>query len=233
MSRLQRVMVVLLGIWLCAGVAGAQKKRAPRRHKVRGTVVRYDGRLADLKGRSISGIYSIEFALYAAVKGGQPLWREEHYISVVNGHYVARLGGKKPIPGRVLKLKQLFLGIRIDGNEFREQLTLVSETPTPTLEKKTKGPTSETPSGTAKLALNSQRLEGMTVAELIAKIKRELILSKVTLVYTDSHRTPQVGGPSPAIERQVSCRPNYVMTGLRVRAGKTIDTIEAVCTRIK
>ncbi|MCA9522225.1 MAG: hypothetical protein KC609_14695 [Myxococcales bacterium] len=233
MSRLQRGLVVFFGLLIGFTPAVAQKKRAPRRQKVRGTVVRYEGRLADLKGRSISGIYRIDFALYGVVKGGTPLWRESHYIAVVNGRYVARLGRERAIPRRVLEMKQLFLGVGIDGHEFREMLTLVNESPAPITAKQPDPGRQKPSSETVKLALNAQRLEGMSVAELIAKIKRELLISKVTLVYTDAHRTPQLGGPSPALEKQVNCRQNYVMTGLRVRAGKSIDTIEAICTRIK
>ncbi|MCA9522218.1 MAG: hypothetical protein KC609_14660 [Myxococcales bacterium] len=240
-----RWCLVALLVLCTVGRASARPLRKVRLSQGKRVVVKYQGRLADLKAKNVSGIFQFRFSLYGDDDSGTPLWSAEHYVSVVVGRYVIELGRDKAIPSSVFKRKKLFLGVRVDGGtEFREQLSWVASDPTfespfpkknapsepgPKLVEKSKYALE---AKIAMLAQDAKRFNGLTLEQLIARIKSELTKKRVVLSFQDTHYSKRAGG-SGGTDHFLTCRKNYVMTGIHVRSGLMVDSIEAICTRVK
>lgn len=68
-----------------------------------GSVIQYQGLLADAGGRQLSGNHLLAFTLWNAPVGGAEVWRESLYVETDKGIYRATLGRLNPIPSQALQ----------------------------------------------------------------------------------------------------------------------------------
>lgn len=94
--------------------------------------IAYEGRLQDEAGKPIAGIFPLEFRLYRTEDSQAPIWRESHWVSVLQGRYNLVLGRDRRIRTQLVKPgDEVFLGVNLqDGGELtREPLTLPEDKP--------------------------------------------------------------------------------------------------------
>jgi hypothetical protein len=160
--------------------------------------ISYEGRLQDDGGQPIAGVFPLEFHLYRTADSKAPIWRESHWVAVLDGRYRLSLGRERPLRAPLVKRgESLFLGVNLqDGGELtREALTLpldeeplaeapaepVAQRPTAPADDKPGAPpnTYKTESSFAEVAdfarraenaENAQKLGGKTLAELEAEL---------------------------------------------------------------
>lgn len=202
-------LVLLLALSVSASLLARRAKL-----KAKTAILRYEGTLADDKGSPMSGVFQIRFALYDRIKDGRALWQHANYVFVHEGRYTVDLGKRQRLARKILGRTELFLGIKVgEGTEYREKLSL----PAPrreTITTKTPLPPS---SGVVQFAMRSgtaDALSGMTLPQLITKLRQEL-------------RSPSGPGshyyqmPQPLGNiSQINCRSGYVLTGIVLRDGK-------------
>jgi hypothetical protein len=104
----------------------------------RPVVIAYDGELLDERKRPVAGIFPLEFTLHRRQNDRSAVWREKHWVSVVDGRYAVRLGSLRPIRSTVARRGDvLFLGVNLDKTELtRERLMFPAPTAAPGLETK-------------------------------------------------------------------------------------------------
>jgi hypothetical protein len=98
------LVTVLAASAFTASVASAQQAEAIRASSGGESgaesvprLVQFTGTLKDSASRSVSGVASVTFAIYAEQDGGSALWTEtQNVIADSNGHYSALLGGATP-----------------------------------------------------------------------------------------------------------------------------------------
>ncbi len=84
---------------------------------ISGATLPYSATLTDLTGQPVAdGQYDFIFTLYATEKGNEGLWTEtQKGVSVKSGNLNVLLGQSTPLPGELLKLKELWLAISVRG----------------------------------------------------------------------------------------------------------------------
>lgn len=98
---------VVTGLLAFAGVATA---KVP-------TTLTHQGRLFDAGGVPETGAVDVQFALYSAASGGNPVWSEViTSLALDDGYFSAELGSVVAIPDELLDSPSLFLGITV-GND--------------------------------------------------------------------------------------------------------------------
>lgn len=254
-----RVMLVGLTALLsiCTASVGWAKPSAP---KVPGnqtntvTVIPYEGSLVDEAGKPISGIYPMEFKLYKGTESKKAIWSDFMWVSVEGGVYVVRIGANKKLPANFEPLK-LVLGVDIRGvgEIYRAPLAGPqgegSSGPAIRVVKANAAP-GGTHVGEAKYAdsagfaveaehaKNSDRIQNLTVEDIVRKISEEGGVgggggdskAKVGRARRYGNR---VGGPGGVSEFNEMCPKGYVMTGLRGAAGNFIDAVQIVCSPLE
>ncbi len=115
--------------------------------------IAYEGQLIGENNKPIAGVFPLEFALYRGENDKKAIWREKHWIAVVDGRYNLSLGETRPLRTSLARAgEEVFLSISLqDGGELtREPLRFPSvddgkeKTPKTTPPKTTK-PTPPTP----------------------------------------------------------------------------------------
>lgn len=121
-------------------------------------VMPYQGRLADATGSPLTGTYPMTFHLYDSPGlDAYPLWTENYIgpnsIKVSDGLFNVMLGSLAPIPHTLLQEhSSLWLGITVDtDNEMTPRVQLGSAPY----------------ASSANYALNAEKLNGLTAAEII------------------------------------------------------------------
>jgi hypothetical protein len=93
-------------------------------------LVNFAGKAVDARGKTMSGIVGLTFAIYSQESGGAPLWMEVQNVQVdTKGNYSAQLGATKS-EGLPLELfasgEARWLGVRINGSEEQPRVLLLS-----------------------------------------------------------------------------------------------------------
>jgi microcystin-dependent protein len=83
------------------------------------TTISYQGRLADADGEPLTGVYNMEFRIYAHPTAGEPLWSEYwtggNAIQVSDGLFNVMLGSiETGLVAAIQDHEELYLGITID-----------------------------------------------------------------------------------------------------------------------
>ena len=93
-------------------------------------LVKYSGHMMDARGRAISGLVSVTFAIYKDQDGGAPLWLETQNIQTDGkGTYTVQLGATSPqgLPLDVFASGDArWLGVRATGEEEQPRVFLLS-----------------------------------------------------------------------------------------------------------
>ena len=86
------VMAAIVG-GSAPGVAARQELAAARTQESVPRLVQFSGTLKDSAARTVSGVASVTFAVYAGQEGGAALWSEtQNVLADANGHYSVLLG---------------------------------------------------------------------------------------------------------------------------------------------
>lgn len=111
-------LVVLIAVTLLS-TAGMGPGIAVRSlaQEAEGATIPYAGRLTGDGGQVVAdGAYDLQFALYAAQTGGEPLWTEtQRGVAVRGGAFGAALGSVTPIPKPLLEGSGLWLAVSVRG----------------------------------------------------------------------------------------------------------------------
>jgi hypothetical protein len=227
---------------------------------VRAAVVEYTGKMVDETGKPVSGIYPITFKLYPAGKSGRALWSETSWVGVADGQYKIALGSTKLLPPGQ-DFTKLLLAVEIKGKELSRAAFMDAETAKKVkaaqeqnaisqvklIEEQAKD--SKAPAGnsgsvkyadsagyavSADHAKNSDRIQNLTVDDLVKKIQEEgggtagAVSVGKTRRYGD-----RVGGEGGTTEYNEVCPRGYVMVGIRGATGKFLDSIQIVCAPLE
>src|SRR6266542_804766 len=79
-------------------------------------MINYQGRLSDVTGNVLTGVYSMTFNLYDQAANGRSLWNETQQVNVTNGLFNALLGSNVTIPADAFQNPALYLGVRIGSD---------------------------------------------------------------------------------------------------------------------
>jgi hypothetical protein len=86
--------------------------------------VAYEGELINPDGSPVAGVMAFTYQLYAGEDVLEPMWVEEHYVSVIEGSYNIILGSINPLD-RLWRGDQYILGVVFNGYEIlREPINL-------------------------------------------------------------------------------------------------------------
>lgn len=110
------LLVVFVGHWQSSA------QSVPR-------LLQYDGRLMN-DDSPVAGTFDVRFALYSTLEGGEPVWSENHELTIDGGLFSVLLGSISPLPPAVPEdHDRLYLALQIDDDaEMEPRLPLVSTT---------------------------------------------------------------------------------------------------------
>jgi len=115
------VVLIIAGL-LWAQSVGAITLGAPAAASPYPSTIPYQGRIANVAGAPLTGLYPMAFRLYGAAAGGSPLWEEQwtgpNSVAVSDGLFNVMLGSLNPIaPAIVAGTDSLFLGITVGTDD--------------------------------------------------------------------------------------------------------------------
>lgn len=115
--------LISIGLLILVQSAGAFKETSSVYSEPTGStgLIAYQGRLADIEGKPLTGIFTMVFRLYNQSSSGLPLWEEQrtgpNSVVISDGLFNVMLGSLTPIPqSLVTSNADLFLGITV-GND--------------------------------------------------------------------------------------------------------------------
>jgi len=201
-------------------------------------IVAHSGRMVDEAEKPMGGIFPMAFKLHPDGKSRKVIWSETHWVAVDLGTYTVRLGGKKVLPVQdVLDKAWLSVEVRGVGNVSREPWATQPAEPNAKADTATKSPGkadakfAET-SGyatEANHAKNADKLQDMTVADIIRKTGQETTGVKVGTVKRPGTK---VGGPGGRPFEE-TCPKGYVMTGIKGATATYLDSIQIICSPLE
>ena len=125
--RIGCVMVALLSLVLTTAAQTAGSSPASAQVPL---VMNFSGVLADVNGRSLTGVVGVTFSLYEEQQGGSPLWLETQNVQVSKmGSYTVALGSasSEGLPASVFAAGEArWLGVRPQGQEEQPRVLLMS-----------------------------------------------------------------------------------------------------------
>ncbi len=109
--------LLVVAVLLAASGLGAGAQVPAATLGTDGATVPYPGRLSNAEGQPVAdGAYELQFALYAAATGGEPLWTETQTgVAVRGGAFAVVLGSVAPIPKAVLDGGSRWLEVSVRG----------------------------------------------------------------------------------------------------------------------
>lgn len=122
MTILRCVFVAVTLLFVSVGHWQSSAQTVPR-------LLQYDGRLMNDES-PVAGTFDVRFALYPTLEGGEPVWSENHELTIDGGLFSVLLGSINPLPPAVPEdHDRLYLALRIeDDAEMEPRLPLVSTT---------------------------------------------------------------------------------------------------------
>jgi hypothetical protein len=201
--------------------------------------VEYQGKVVDEDSRPVSGIFPMTFKVYEGLKSKKAIWSETFWVAVDRGLYKVTLGKRKPLPKRD-DLERLVLGVEIKGvgEVVREPFpaTGFQVRPLEQTSHKQGGVKYAESAGyavEAEHAKNADRLQNLTLEDLIRKLVEEGIGGAKVQVGKTKKLGNRVGGPGGTAEYNENCPKGYVMTGIKGGAGAYVDSIQIICSPIE
>lgn len=125
----RNLAVRALAVWML--LAGAARAQVPN-------LLNYQGRLTDPSGNPSNGAFTMTFAMYDAVSGGNPLpsgspWAETQNVTVTDGSFNVLLGSVTALPSNLFQGGPLdasgplrFLQVTINGEALTPRRRIVS-----------------------------------------------------------------------------------------------------------
>ena len=122
MTILRCVFVAVTLLFISVGHWQSSAQTVPR-------LLQYDGRLMNDES-PVAGTFDVRFALYATLEGGEPVWSENHELTIDGGMFSVLLGSINPLPPAVPEdHDRLYLALQVDDDdEMEPRLPLVSTT---------------------------------------------------------------------------------------------------------
>lgn len=196
-----------------------------------GVAVVYQGVLQNEGGEPVSGVYPLTFQLYRDGMSAEPIWTEQHFVSVVDGRYQVRLGAHSTLRAPMLRGER-WLGVELNGEEelLRDRITV--EAPG---DGDIGGVGDEDTTATA----------DTTVAEAIGEFTAEDIEAIQRTADRALERTASPGlgdtrrsageevGGAGGTSYELTCPEGYVATGIRGGAGRVVDSITVLCSPLE
>lgn len=213
-------------------------------------LVTFTGELIDGESRPISGVFPIQFRLYEAETGGEPLWAEGRFVSVAEGMYEVQLGATEPIPAELYG-RTLFVGVELGsaGEISRAPLLVAGQAAPPSREDVIAGLDIIWADLADRAVQAEEALEADDCIRVGGKTLEEIdrfdeLLAQLVTVREEVTRATRatVGGRTTTLERiggggglpyARNCPPNHVVVGIRGGAGDLIDSIELVCAPLE
>ncbi len=92
-----------------------------------GLEIAYEGLLQDADRKPIAGVFPLEFRIYQTPDSKAPIWRESHWVAVVDGKYQLALGKDRTIrPTLVKPGNTVYLGVNLqDGAELTREPLII------------------------------------------------------------------------------------------------------------
>lgn len=198
----------------------------------------YEGEFIDQAKKPLTGIFKLQFKLYQDKQSRKAMWSEDHFISVVNGHYEVVLGQQRSIPASAAN-KPLFLSVNINGREvLRQPIDLE------VINTSSAGATLSTASYSEQCALseNSDRLGDLPAADYatdaeLSQLEKRLeggqkkkgggarVSNKIQTI------GPHGGKGGKAFE--LRCPKGQVVVGISGRSGAVIDSVGIICAPLE
>jgi hypothetical protein len=122
MTILRCVFVAVTLLLVSVGHWQSSAQSVPR-------LLHYDGRLMNDES-PVAGTFDVRFALYSTLEGGEPVWSENHELTIDGGLFSVLLGSITPFPPAVPEdHDRLYLALQIDDDaEMEPRVPLVSTT---------------------------------------------------------------------------------------------------------
>jgi len=201
--------------------------------------VEYQGKVVDEDNRPVSGIFPMTFKVYEGLRSKKAIWSETFWVAVDRGMYKVTLGKRKPLPKRD-DLEKLVLAVEIKGigEVVREPFPASGFQVRPVEQPAHKqgGVKYAESAGyavEAEHAKNADRLQNLTLEDLIRKLLEEGIGGGKAQVGKTKKLGNRIGGPGGTAEYNENCPKGYVMTGIKGGAGAYVDSIQIICSPIE
>ena len=128
MSRTRVAFCIFLALICFALLANAQQ--SPTANPTVPRLVNFSGRTTDDKGKAISGVSGVSFAIYKDQSEGAALWMETQNVSAdAKGNFTAQLGAASPqgLPMELFSSGEArWLGVSVNGGTEQPRLLLLS-----------------------------------------------------------------------------------------------------------
>jgi hypothetical protein len=255
MPRQLMFMLVLavIGLTPTSEFAQAKSQKTGKASTASGRTIEWNGELQGANRKPIAGIYPLTFAFHNGRKSNRSVWSESHFVAVGDGQYQIVLGNKNPI-GKHISFRRLYLSVSVTGGDeiIRERIEESGvRNPIVTPEAKTPPVAGSAPArinpkggqvtvdyaeraGTAVMAdhaTQASKLGDMSLKDLLERIKRQSRSGKVT-IGTKTRYSSEVGGGG-GFEKDLVCPKGYVVTGVKARSGKFIDSLQLICSPLE
>ncbi|RAL23530.1 hypothetical protein DL240_05045 [Lujinxingia litoralis] len=242
----------LIGVAFTGATPSAQAQDDLRKALPDAVELRYRGLLQDESGAPISGVFPLEFNLYRDDMAAEPMWTEEHYVSVIEGRYQVPLGSHQTLRAREVQGER-WLGVVLvgEGELLRDRLTIIRPG------RASSGDANGKRISRAEVADRAIEAERAIVAEsadalgelTVEEIERisNLALERLgqhiadpnaheaTARYklgTNSQVLDGAGGTG-GTHFSLKCPPGHVVTGIEGRAGRMLDYVTAICSPLQ
>ncbi len=242
---------LFVGLVLTAGaLVYAEEEQAPATQRSPSLLsepveVIYRGLLQDERGQPISAVLPLTFHLYRTSMSADPIWTEEHFVSVIDGRYQISLGRQTPLREQLL-LGDRWLAVEItdEGEILRDQLT-VTRPPGSERRPAAGGDGHVELADRALVADSALSLDGRTAEDIeeIANLALQRLGEHVAdpNAHASSARyrigsqrvVPDGAGGAGGTPFEVRCPPGHVVTGLEGRAGRLLDYMTVVCSPLE
>lgn len=158
--------------------------------------ISYQGRLADINGDPLTGIYNLEFRLYDVPVGGAPLWDEfwtgGNSVQVSDGLFNVMLGSLNPTLASVIDGHDaLFLGITVGTDSEMVPRVQLGSVPF-SMQALTVPDSSITTEKIADGAITSSKLAPGTFENIV--INQANVLANVQSIYSDVEKSTPAWG---------------------------------------
>lgn len=219
-----------------------------------GVSVIYQGVLQREGGDPVGGVLPLTFKLYRSSMSAEPLWSEDHYVSVVDGVYQVALGSDSPLPEHLL-MGERWLGVELQGEDeiLRDQITIdhpeghhYEELEPGEHLSRADVADMAVEAERARVAETAESVGGMTADELEEQSGLAIQRLNEHIADPDAHSVaagPTVGatrrsagdeaGGAGGSSYEILCPEGYVATGIRGGAGRVVDSITLLCSPLE
>lgn len=248
-------LLLILGLLLLPFGAAAEdpQEERPTRSRARAQItgdtveVVYRGLLQDERGRPVSAVLPLTFKLYRSSMSAEPVWIEEHFVSIVDGRYQISLGLSSPLPDQLLAGER-WLGVELTGEAelLRDQITVTRPSGGRAQARAAVEPVSDDEIvDRARVAETALALDGMTADDIEELVNLAFLRLGEHIADPNAHAAsaryrigservvPTGAGGAGGAHFDVRCPPGHVVTGIEGRAGRLLDYLTVVCSPLE